>query len=481
MRRTKIVATLGPATDKPGMLEAVLTGGVNVVRLNFSHGKAEDHIRRASSVREIARKHDLNIAILADLQGPKIRVGRFKNGAVELVEGEPFILDALQDKQSGDQNSVGIDYENLPNDCRAGDILLLDDGRIELTVNKIEAARIYTTVRLGGTLSNNKGINRQGGGLSAPCLTDKDKDDIKTVALIEADYVAVSFPKTPQDLHDARRLLEESDSRAGIIAKLERAETVTDQDTLDAMIKASDGVMVARGDLGVEIGDAALIGVQKMIIKRARQLNKIAIVATQMMESMIHSAVPTRAEVFDVANAVLDGTDAVMLSAETASGDFPAEVINAMSRVCLGAENHPITRTSRHRMDEVFHRSDEAVAMATMYTANHFPDVKAIVCLTESGNTPLLMSRIRSGLPIYALSRNTATQRRAALFRGVEAHYFDYSKVAAEDVKNEAIALLKSKQRLSNGDVIIMTKGAVMGLHGGTNALLILKVGDEGE
>lgn len=481
MRRTKIVATLGPATDKPGMLEAVLTGGVNVVRLNFSHGKAEDHIRRANSVREIARKHDLNIAILADLQGPKIRVGRFKNGAVELVEGEPFILDALQDKQSGDQNSVGIDYENLPNDCRAGDILLLDDGRIELTVNKIEAARIYTTVRLGGTLSNNKGINRQGGGLSAPCLTDKDKDDIKTVALIEADYVAVSFPKTPQDLHDARRLLEESDSRAGIIAKLERAETVTDQDTLDAMIKASDGVMVARGDLGVEIGDAALIGVQKMIIKRARQLNKIAIVATQMMESMIHSAVPTRAEVFDVANAVLDGTDAVMLSAETASGDFPAEVINAMSRVCLGAETHPITRTSRHRMDEVFHRSDEAVAMATMYTANHFPDVKAIVCLTESGNTPLLMSRIRSGLPIYALSRNTTTQRRAALFRGVEAHYFDYSKVAAEDVKNEAIALLKSKQRLSNGDVIIMTKGAVMGLHGGTNALLILKVGDEGE
>lgn len=479
MRRTKIVATLGPATDKPGMLEAVLTGGVNVVRLNFSHGKAEDHIQRANSVREIAAKHDLNVAILADLQGPKIRVGKFREGAVELVEGDAFILDAKQDKQSGDKFSVGIDYENLPNDCHVGDVLLLDDGRLELTVNKIENARIYTTVKLGGTLSNNKGINRQGGGLSAPCLTDKDKDDIKTVARIEADYVAVSFPKTPQDLHDARRLLADCNSRAGIVAKLERAETVTDQETLDAMIKASDGVMVARGDLGVEIGDAALIGVQKMIIKRARQLNKIAIVATQMMESMIHSAVPTRAEVFDVANAVLDGTDAVMLSAETASGDYPAEVISAMSRVCLGAENHPITRTSRHRMDEMFHRPDEAVAMATMYTANHFPDVKAIVCLTESGNTPLLMSRIRSGLPIYALSRNVATQRRAALYRGVEAHYFDYSTVASEEVIKQAIALLKDKQRLKNGDVIIMTKGAVMGLHGGTNALLILTVGAE--
>lgn len=478
MRRTKIVATLGPATDKPGMLEAVLLAGVNVVRLNFSHGKAADHMQRANAVREIARKHDLNIAILADLQGPKIRVGRFKSGAVDLIEGNAFLLDAHQDKQSGDDKSVGIDYENLPNDCRAGDILLLDDGRIELTVTRIEDSKIFTTVRLGGTLSNNKGINRQGGGLSAPCLTDKDRDDIKTVAAIEADYVAVSFPKTPQDLHDARRLLLESDSLAGIIAKLERAETVTDQDTLDAMIKASDGVMVARGDLGVEIGDAALIGVQKMIIKRARQHNKIAIVATQMMESMIHSAVPTRAEVFDVANAVLDGTDAVMLSAETASGDFPEEVIHAMSRVCIGAERHPVTRTSRHRMDDLFQRTDEAVAMATMYTANHFPDVKAIVCLTESGNTPLLMSRIRSGLPIYALSRNASTQRRAALYRGVEAHYFDYSTVPSESVKDEAIAMLKEKQRLQDGDLIIMTKGAQMGLHGGTNALLILKVGE---
>ncbi|CBL45086.1 Pyruvate kinase II [gamma proteobacterium HdN1] len=479
MRRTKIVATLGPATDKPGTLEAILVAGVNVVRLNFSHGKATDHVRRAEAVREISAKRGLNVAVLADLQGPKIRVGRFKEGAVELVDGRPFILDAEQDKQSGDEHSVGIDYEKLPEDCRVGDILLLDDGRIELTVDRIEGARIFTTVRLGGTLSNNKGINRQGGGLSAPCLTDKDKEDIKTVAQIHADFVAVSFPKTPEDLHQARALLKELNSSANIIAKLERAETVSNQETLDAMIKASDGVMVARGDLGVEIGDAALIGVQKMIIKRARQLNRVVIVATQMMESMIHSPVPTRAEVFDVANAVLDATDAVMLSAETASGSNPIDVIQAMSRVCLGAENLPITRTSRHRMDETFFHTDEAVAMATMYTANHFPQVKAIVCLTESGNTPLLMSRIRSGLPIYALSRNVATQRRTALYRGVEAHYFDYFMLAADDIKRKAIQLLKSKGCLHDGDVIIMTKGSVMGLHGGTNALLILKVGDE--
>jgi pyruvate kinase len=476
MRRTKIVATLGPATDADTVLEALLSAGVNVVRLNFSHGKAEDHERRVCQVREISARLGLNVAVLADLQGPKIRVGKFIGGSIELREGATFILDASQDKTTGTLESVGIDYEELPRDCSAGDILLLDDGRIELGVVTVDGPRITTTVRLGGTLSNNKGINRKGGGLSAPCLTDKDKKDIRTVAAIDADYVAVSFPKTPEDIREARRLLQEANCNADIVAKLERAETVMDSAALDAMIRVSDGVMVARGDLGVEIGDAALIGVQKAIIKRARQLNKLAIVATQMMESMIHSPVPTRAEVFDVANAVLDGTDAVMLSAETASGDNPVEVIKAMSRVCLGAEQHPITRTSRHRMDEQFTRTDEAVANAVMYTANHFPDVKAIVCLTESGHTPLMMSRIRSGLPIFALTRNVSTQRRSALYRGVEAHHFDYTAVPAETIKEVAVGFLREQGRLKPGDVIILTKGAQMGVHGGTNALFILTV-----
>lgn len=476
MRRTKIVATLGPATDADTVLEALLCAGVNVVRLNFSHGKPEDHERRVRQVREISARHGLNVAVLADLQGPKIRVGKFVNGSIELREGATFVLDASQDKASGTLESVGIDYEELPRDCSPGDILLLDDGRIELGVVAIEGPRITTTVRLGGTLSNNKGINRKGGGLSAPCLTDKDKKDIRTVAAIEADYVAVSFPKTPEDILEARRLLQEANCKADIVAKLERAETVMDNAALDAMIRVSDGVMVARGDLGVEIGDAALIGVQKAIIKRARHLNKLAIVATQMMESMIHSPVPTRAEVFDVANAVLDGTDAVMLSAETASGDNPVEVIKAMSRVCLGAEKHPITRTSRHRMDEQFTRTDEAVANAVMYTANHFPDVKAIVCLTESGHTPLMMSRIRSGLPIFALTRNVSTQRRSALYRGVETHHFDYTAVEADTIKEVAVGFLREKGLVMPGDVIILTKGAQMGVHGGTNALFILTV-----
>jgi pyruvate kinase len=479
MRRTKIVATLGPATDQESVLEALLCAGVNVVRLNFSHGKATDHERRVRQVREISSRHGLNVAVLADLQGPKIRVGKFIEGAIELREGAPFTLDASQDKTTGTSLSVGIDYEQLPRDCSTGDILLLDDGRIELAVTSIEGPRIHTVVRLGGALSNNKGINRKGGGLSAPCLTDKDKLDIRTVAAIEADYVAVSFPKTPEDILEARRLLQEAHCKADIIAKLERAETVMDNAALDAMIRVSDGVMVARGDLGVEIGDAALIGVQKAIIKRARQLNKLAIVATQMMESMIHSPVPTRAEVFDVANAVLDGTDAVMLSAETASGDNPVEVIKAMSRVCLGAEQHPITRTSRHRLDEQFSRTDEAVANAVMYTANHFPDVRAIVCMTESGHTPLMMSRIRSGLPIFALTRNLSTQRRSALYRGVEAHHFDYSSVSPDTIKEVAMAFLRKQGRLKPGDVIILTKGAQMGVHGGTNALFILTVPEE--
>lgn len=476
MRRTKIVATLGPATDADAVLEALLCAGVNVVRLNFSHGKPEDHERRVRQVREISARHGLNVAVLADLQGPKIRVGKFVGGSIELREGATFVLDASQDKTSGTLASVGIDYEELPRDCSPGDILLLDDGRIELGVVAIDGPRITTTVRLGGTLSNNKGINRKGGGLSAPCLTDKDKKDIRTVAAIEADYVAVSFPKTPEDILEARRLLQEADCKADIVAKLERAETVMDNAALDAMIRVSDGVMVARGDLGVEIGDAALIGVQKAIIKRARHLNKLAIVATQMMESMIHSPVPTRAEVFDVANAVLDGTDAVMLSAETASGDNPVEVIKAMSRVCLGAEKHPVTRTSRHRMDEQFTRTDEAVANAVMYTANHFPDVKAIVCLTESGHTPLMMSRIRSGLPIFALTRNVSTQRRSALYRGVETHHFDYTAVEADTIKEVAVGFLREKGLVKPGDVIILTKGAQMGVHGGTNALFILTV-----
>ncbi|MDX1694852.1 MAG: pyruvate kinase [Ketobacteraceae bacterium] len=476
MRRTKIVTTLGPATDREPVLEKLLLRGANVVRLNFSHGSADDHRARARQVRDIAARHHLNVALLADLQGPKLRIGKFTDKAIELEEGAAFCLDAGYPSDQGNQDIVGIDYKELPEDCNAGDILLLNDGRIELRVDRIDGPSIHCTVITGGPLGSNKGINRRGGGLSAPALTDKDKADIGVIADIGFDYVAVSFPKTAGDIELARSLLEEAGSNARIVAKIERAEAALDQHNMEGILHAADAVMVARGDLGVEIGDAALPGVQKRLIQSAREHNKLVIVATQMMESMIDNPVPTRDEVFDVANAVIDGADAVMLSAETAVGDYPVETVKTMAEICIGAEKQPETQLSDHRIRASFLRTDEAIAMATMYSANHLRGVKAIICLTESGNTPLWMSRISSGLPIYALTRHPETQRRMALFRGVESLHFDPTGHPYEFVNEQAVQLLKDKALLEADDLVIFTKGARMGIHGATNAMLILKV-----
>jgi pyruvate kinase len=477
-RRTKIVTTLGPGTDNPQVLEKLILAGANVVRLNFSHGKAEDHKIRANMVREIAAKHGHYVAIMGDLQGPKIRIARFKEEKITLKNGENFSLDAKLDDADGDQNQVGIDYKDLPSDVVIGDILLLDDGRLVLEVINVKGSRIDCTVIQGGALSNNKGINRQGGGLSAPALTDKDRADIVIAADIGVDYLAVSFPRSADDMREATKLMRNAGSKASMVAKIERSEVVMDEKLLDEVILASDVVMVARGDLGVEIGDAELIGVQKHIIKRARTLNRLVITATQMMESMITSPVPTRAEVFDVANAVLDGTDAVMLSAETAMGDFPIQVVQSMSRVCKGAERHKISSVSAHRVDSKFDCSDEAIAMATMYTANHLNGVRAILCLTESGSTPLWMSRIRSGIPIYALTRHQETRQKIAMFRGVEAIPYDATSVDRKDVNRLAVRELESRNIVKKGDLVILTKGEHMGIDGGTNAMKILTVGN---
>jgi len=477
-RRTKIVTTLGPGTDNPEILEQLILAGANVVRLNFSHGIAEDHKKRANMVREISAKHGQYVAILGDLQGPKIRIARFKNKQIELNVGDKFTLDAKLADEAGDQNQVGIDYKDLPGDVEQGDLLLLDDGRLELSVNNVKGSRIDCSVILGGILSNNKGINRKGGGLSAPSLTDKDREDIKIAADIDVDYLAVSFPRSAEDMQEATKLARNAGSKASIVAKIERSEVVMEPKLLDEVILASDVVMVARGDLGVEIGDAELIGVQKHIIKRARTLNKLVITATQMMESMITSPVPTRAEVFDVANAVLDGTDAVMLSAETATGEYPIQVVESMSRVCLGAERHKISVISDHRVDSEFTTSDEAIAMATMYAANHLTGVRAILCLTESGSTPLWMSRIRSGIPVYAMTRHQRTRQKVALFRGVEAIPFDATAVDRKDVNRLAVNELESRHLVNKGDLVILTKGEHMGIDGGTNAMKILTVGN---
>ncbi|WP_415886240.1 pyruvate kinase [Neptuniibacter sp. QD37_6] len=476
LKRTKIVATLGPSTDEPGVLEDILRNGVNTVRLNFSHGSADDHRRRASEVRKAARKLGLSIAILGDLQGPKIRIARFKDTKIQLETGDTFVLDSELGNEDGDQTQVGIDYKALPEDSQAGDILLLDDGRVQLKVIAVNDSRIETEVIIGGPLSNNKGINRQGGGLSAAALTEKDRRDIKVAGDIDMDYIAVSFPRSAADLHEARELLDHAGSRAEIIAKVERAETVASNEALDEIILACDGIMVARGDLGVEIGDAELIGVQKHLIKRSRELNRFVITATQMMETMIENSMPTRAEVFDVANAILDGTDAVMLSAETAAGKHPVEVVKSMTSICQGAEKHQLSRPAPTNITQKLERFDETIARSAMYTANNLLGVKAIICLTESGSTPLWMSRIRSGLPIFAVTRNERTMRRTALYRGVEPIFFDATQIEKEKLNQEILAGLKARNLLETGDLVILTRGASLGEDGGTNSMQVLAV-----
>ncbi|HCH23805.1 MAG TPA: pyruvate kinase [Oceanospirillaceae bacterium] len=478
LRRTKIVATLGPATSSIEALRDIIRAGTDVVRLNFSHGSAEDHQQRATNVLAAARLEGRHVALLADLQGPKIRVARFTNNKVHLNNGQEFILDPTMDLEAGNETAVGLDFPQLGKDLNAGDILLLDDGRIVLEVTSTEDAKVFTKVQVGGPLSNNKGINLQGGGLSAAALTKKDREDLITAAKIGVDYIAISFVRNADDMHEARALLDAANSNASLVAKIERAEAIA-PNTLDGIITASEAVMVARGDLAVEIGDAALVGVQKDIIKRARQLNRVVITATQMMESMIESPMPTRAEVSDVANAVLDGTDAVMLSAETAVGDYPAITVEAMARVCLGAESHPSILRSSHRLDVPIDATDESIAMGAMYIANHLQGVKAIVSMTLTGATPLLMSRLSSGLPIFAFTPLEATQRKVCLYRGVITHAFDSEHIENAQINQIAIDELLATGEVEDGDLVIITKGDYTKAHGGTNTLKVVRVGND--
>ena len=470
-KRTKIVATLGPATDRSGVLERMLEAGTDVVRINFSHGSAADRERRVRQVREAAAGVGRDVAILGDLQGPKIRVERFAAGPVTLDDGDAFALDASLPPDGGDEHAVGVSYKALPRDVRPGDVLLLNDGAITLEVERVVDARVECVVKVGGELSDGKGINRLGGGLSAGALTDKDREDIRQAAALELDFLAVSFPRGADDMEEARRLLRDAEGEARLVAKIERAEAV---EHIEEITRASDVVMVARGDLGVEIGFAEVPGVQKNIIDVARDLNRVVITATQMMESMVHEPIPTRAEVSDVANAVIDGTDAVMLSGETAIGRHPVKAVEAMASACVAAEKQRVTSISHHRMDETFKRTDEAIAMATMYVANHL-DVKAIVALTESGSTALWMSRIRSGIPIFAFSRNESTRRRVSLYRGV--YPVDFDVLVDPGHSFEAVSRTLTERGIARpGDRILLTEGHSAGVAGGTNTMKILRV-----
>lgn len=470
-RSTKIVATLGPASSDPEVMTRMIAAGVDVVRLNFSHGTADDHRQRVALLREVVRKVGRTVGVMVDLQGPKIRVGKFAAGKADLKPGSGFVLDASG--APGDATRVGLDYPDLVDDLAAGDVLLLDDGRIVLEVDAIIEREVRCRVRVGGVLSNNKGINKQGGGLSAPALTAKDMDDMKTAARLEADYVAVSFPKCKEDMYMARQLLRAANGHAMLIAKIERAEAIG---ALDEIIEASDGIMVARGDLAVEVGNAAVPGLQKRMIRLARERNKLTITATQMMESMIHNPVPTRAEVSDVANAVLDGTDAVMLSAETAAGKYPIETVEAMAQICVEAEKSDPVVLDRDFMNRTFTRIDQSIAMATLFTAFHLR-AKAIASLTQSGSTALWMSRHYAGCPIYALTPEVASQRKMALFRNVRTLYLE--QVAdREAVLLAAENLLVERGQVQRGDLIVLTIGEPMGKSGGTNAMTIIRVGE---
>ena len=474
LRRTKIVATLGPATDELDVLIDMCRAGLDVARVNFSHGAVEDHLRRIELLRTASARAGRYVAILGDLAGPKIRIESFVDGAVQLVEGQPFVLDTALDKRAGTIHSVGVAYKELTADVFAGDTLLLNDGLIVLEVTEVEGTRIHTRVVAGGELSNRKGLNRKGGGISAPALTDKDREDIRFAAAQGLDYVALSFVRDADDIHLARELLRAAGGvGVRIVAKIERHEAIAQ---LAGIIDATDVIMVARGDLGVEMGHAALTGLQKTIIHQTRHRNRVVITATQMMESMITNPVPTRAEVSDVANAVMDGTDAVMLSAETAAGKYPVKAVAAMTEVIEGAETYHLSmHRPRERSNVRFSHTEEAIANAVMYTANHL-NVRAIVALTESGATTQWMSRLRSDIPIYAFTRHEATRRRVTIYRGVYPVAFDIPRDSRRSLFQSVFDMLLDLELAAEGDQIILTQGELTGVQGGTNSLQILTV-----
>lgn len=476
-RQTKIVTTLGPATDRPGVLESMITSGMNVARLNFSHGDAQDHVVRAESVRSLAKKHGVHIAILCDLQGPKIRISTFQDHSIQLENGQEFILDSTIAAGAGTVDAVGLDFPDIIRDCKEQDVLVLDDGRVTLKVERKEANRLITRVIAGGPLSDRKGINLLGGGLNAAALTEKDKLDVVTAAEVDCDYLALSFAKNADDVRELRALAASHDFHPQILAKIERTEAVASQESMDAIILASDAIMVARGDLGVELGDAQLVGVQKQLIRRSVALNKTVITATQMMESMIENTVPTRAEVFDVANAVLDGTDAVMLSAETAAGKYPVKVVQVMDDVCSGAEQQVEPSKAIHFIsDKYFTNVDESIAYASLHTALQLKKVKLIVSLTESGNTALWISRVRANFPILGASRWPKTLSKMALWRGVTPVFFDIMAVPQEQLQQEVKKLALSFMKLESQDRIICTRGSQAGVGSGTDRLQVIEL-----
>ena len=475
LNRTKIVATVGPASGSTDVLKEMIINGCSVFRINFSHGSHESHGESIDNIRRAAKSLQQNVAILGDLQGPKIRIGEIIGESFDIEVGQELLLDSDIPDTDGSPEGVSYLCDTLAQSCEPGRVLMLDDGRVQLEVISVSGNAIKTRVVAGSKLSSRKGLNLQGGGLAEDALTPKDLKDMAFAAKQNLDYICVSFPAKAADMEDARQKLDALGCATQLIAKLERAEVVASEAVIDEMINSCDGVMVARGDLAVEVGFEAVTSYQKQIIARARRLNKPVIVATQMMESMIDSPVPTRAEVSDVANAVFDYADAVMLSAESAVGAYPIETIKTVYDVIVATEKHVLTQVSKHRVEMDFEYVDESIAMATMYLANHFKKVKAIVCLTESGSTALWMSRIKTHLPLVAMSPKDATLNRTALYKGVRPAFLQKTPGGATQF-DDVIQFMRCAVHLEKGDHVVVTFGDVVGVDGHTNTLKVLEV-----
>jgi len=470
VKKTKIIATMGPASSDPKVIEELINSGVDLFRINFSHGKKESHQENIANIRKIADELNKPVAILGDLQGPKIRVAKFADGKVTLKLNQKLILDCSYTELGNDQ-IVGVDYADLAKDVFKDDTLLLDDGKIAFKVEKVVGEQVHCIVIQAGVLSNNKGINKLGGGLTAPALTTKDFADIQFAAEAKLDYLAVSFVRDATDLILTRTLLATHSGNCAIIAKIERVEAITN---LDNIVKESDGIMVARGDLAVEVGDAQVPALQKRMIKSAQKYHKLSIVATQMLESMITSPVATRAEISDIANAVLDGTDAVMLSAETASGAYPVNAVSTMARTCIEAEKNRDTNIELNFSGQKFEYIDQAIAMSALFSSYHL-QARAIVSLTTSGVTALWLSRVNSGIPVYAITDSKKAAQLMALYRDVHPIYVSGKTKSLEEMIDYARDNLIKSGLIKTGDTVLLTTGNHIHQVGGTNTMKMVK------
>jgi pyruvate kinase len=473
MRRAKIVCTLGPATWSSEKIGELIDAGMDVARLNFSHGERETHLKALQAVREEAQKRDRAVAVLLDVQGPKIRVGRFATGETELVPGREFII-TTDASVVGDDRRVSTTYAGLAGDVRKGAQILLDDGLLTLEVTDVRGNDVVTVVRIGGTLKNNKGMNLPDVAVSAPGLTEKDRADLTFGVRVGVDYIAQSFVRSADDVRSARALVTTNGHSIPIIAKIEKQQAV---DRLDEIIREADGIMVARGDLGVELGPEKVPLIQKRLIEATNGKGKLVITATQMLESMIRQQRPTRAEASDVANAVLDGTDALMLSGETAVGLYPIETVRTMDRIIREVESSPLYRLSVENPSLDMPVSANAIAHAAVVAARQM-GIRNVAVVTDSGGAARLMSEYRPEATILALTTNEVTYRRLALYWGVLPLYIPPASTFNELV-DRIEELLRERNLAANGEYVVVTASMPIGAGDTTNTLRIHRVGGD--